>query len=158
MYSLFNYSFQGRARRKEFWMFQLYFWLVLLVLFGIAVGVAEAGMQTFGQIMLGITGLFYVIVMWPSITVAVRRLHDTGRSGLWCFILAIPAIGPLIFLALMCIDGQPYPNDYGDDPKGRNIKLSPQVAPTTIVVNNHNNQGSTVDNSHSVATEQTAEK
>ncbi len=158
MYTLFNYSFQGRARRKEFWMFQLYFWLILIVLGGIAVGVAEAGMQTFGQIMLGITGLFYVIVLWPSITIAVRRLHDTGRSGLWIFILAIPAIGPLIFLALMCIDGQPYPNDYGDDPKGRNFKLAqqqPQAQPT-IVINNQSQVDS--NNTTNVVPDTSAEK
>ncbi len=56
-------------------------------------------------------------VFIPSIAVFVRRLHDTGRSGWWCFIALIPLIGWIILLIYMVEDGNPGQNQYGANPK-----------------------------------------
>ena len=54
----------------------------------------------------------------PSLGVASRRLHDTGRSGKWYLVTFVPYIGGLILMILLAVDGDRGPNQYGPDPKG----------------------------------------
>ena len=104
-----NYvGFHGRASRKEFWMF-----MVINVAF------------TFGLVLVEVTSnmpailstLYSLIVLFPSIAVLVRRLQDTGRSGLWILLSLIPVIGGMILLLFTCEDSQYGENKYGPSPK-----------------------------------------
>ncbi len=53
-------------------------------------------------------GLIYILaVMVPTIAVMVRRLHDTGKSGGWCFICLVPWIGGIILLILLLMPSRP---------------------------------------------------
>jgi uncharacterized membrane protein YhaH (DUF805 family) len=65
-------------------------------------------------------GPFYVLTglgfLLPGISVMVRRLHDSGRSGWWYFIGLVPCVGIIILLVFLIQDGQPHPNDYGEVP------------------------------------------
>jgi len=61
--------------------------------------------------------LYNLAVLIPSLAVAVRRLHDTGKSGWWFFIVAVPWIGVIWCLLLLAIDSQPGENEYGLNPK-----------------------------------------
>ncbi|MDA3914966.1 DUF805 domain-containing protein [Oleiagrimonas sp.] len=70
--------FQGRARRKEYWMFQLINFIILIVL-RIIGGVLE--MHTYGDDMNALMAIYSLAVLLPNIGVQVRRLHDTGRTG-----------------------------------------------------------------------------
>jgi uncharacterized membrane protein YhaH (DUF805 family) len=54
----------------------------------------------------------------PALAVAVRRLHDTGRSGWWVLIGIIPLIGDIVLLVFTVQDSQPGANQYGPNPKG----------------------------------------
>lgn len=121
-------DFSGRARRKEFWMWQLFNVLVNVVLqivSGIFVGIAAAsGSEEFASIC-AVLNILVTLVSWvfslavliPNLSVAVRRLHDTGRSG-WNLLLAlIPCVGPFILLFFYCQDSQPGMNQYGENPK-----------------------------------------
>lgn len=106
--------FSGRSRRKEYWMFVLFniiFFVVAIVLDNI-LGTA---IENVGY------GLFYIVyalgVFIPSIAVAVRRLHDIGKSGWWIFISFIPVIGVIWFIILMATDSQSGENQYGASPK-----------------------------------------
>jgi uncharacterized membrane protein YhaH (DUF805 family) len=49
--------------------------------------------------------------------VAVRRLHDTGRSGWWLLIGLVPLIGAIVLVVFFIIEGDRQPNAYGPDPK-----------------------------------------
>jgi uncharacterized membrane protein YhaH (DUF805 family) len=42
-----------------------------------------------------------VATFLPSLAAAVRRLHDTGRSGWWLLLNFIPFIGFIIVLVLL---------------------------------------------------------
>mgnify|MGYP001397668063 FL=1 len=66
------FVFQGRARRKEYWMFVLISFIISIVLAIIEniLGIASL-----------LTTLYSLAVFLPSLGVSVRRLHDTGRSG-----------------------------------------------------------------------------
>lgn len=103
-----NYvGFQGRAKRKEYWMFVLINGIIstVLVLLGSQI-----------EIFLFLVGLYSLAVLLPSLAVSIRRLHDTGRSGWWLFISLIPLIGSIILLVFMCQDSRENENQYGANP------------------------------------------
>ena len=108
-------TFEGRARRKEYWFFMLFNFLavVALTVVDMAVGTfnehAEIGL--FG-------GLYLLAVLVPSIAVTVRRLHDTNRSGWWFLINFIPVVGSIVIMVLAVLDSQPGGNRFGPNPKG----------------------------------------
>ena len=114
-----NYAnFQGRARRKEYWMFILFNMLIAFVLYIPAiVFMAIQDLQIIGFIFLGLYCLYGFAVFVPCIAVIVRRLHDQGKSGWWYFIGLIPFIGPIWMIVLMCLDGERTDNQYGPSPK-----------------------------------------
>ena len=101
--------FEGRARRKEYWFFVLFNFIISIV-----ISVAEAGIGTGG-----ILGLIYVLgVFLPSVGVGIRRLHDTDRSGWWLLVGLIPLIGFIILIVLLALDSTPGDNRFGPNPKG----------------------------------------
>ena len=98
-------DFQGRASRREYWMFTVISLLIALVL-----GIVDAMM--FGKTpMLGISYTLAILV--PSLAVSVRRLHDTNRSGWWLFISIIPIIGVIVLLVFAPQASQNEGNQYG---------------------------------------------
>lgn len=109
-------DFDGRARRKEYWMFYL---VSVGIIFGVAILTAILGAISESLAYVGVAA--YVIaalgLMVPSIAVVVRRLHDTGRSGWWYFIALVPLVGGLVLLYFLVIEGDSGPNMYGPDPK-----------------------------------------
>jgi uncharacterized membrane protein YhaH (DUF805 family) len=110
--ALGNYAdFSDRARRMEYWSFTLVNFLI---------GFALAMLRFRGSGFIGVIALVYSLAMIiPSLSVTVRRLHDTDRSGWWLLIALIPLIGELVLLVFMFLEGTPGPNRYGPDPKGR---------------------------------------
>lgn len=107
-------DFSGRARRKEYWMFALFnlIFTIVAIIFDNVVGTASPG---FG------TGLFYglyvLAVFIPGLAVAVRRLHDVGKSGWMFLIVLIPLLGAIWLLVLMLTDSQHGTNKWGKNPK-----------------------------------------
>ena len=98
-----NYAnFEGRARRKEYWMFVLFNSIISVIL-----NMIEPTVY-----------LIYVLaILVPSIAVLVRRLHDVRKSGWFMFIALIPIIGSIWLLILACTDGDSGDNEYGSNPK-----------------------------------------
>jgi uncharacterized membrane protein YhaH (DUF805 family) len=104
-----NYvGFQGRARRKEYWMFFLFNLII-----GLVIGFVE-GLLNLSQVL---STLYSLAILLPSLAVGVRRLHDTGRSGLWLLIGLIPLIGLIVLLVFFCEDSKENENQYGPNPK-----------------------------------------
>ena len=112
-----NYAnFNGRARRKEYWMFTLFF-LLFALLAGFVIGILSAVGETVAMIAIILAVVWYLAHLVPSLAVTVRRLHDTGKSG-WFYLLAIiPYIGSLIIFIFTVIEGDKGDNKYGPDPK-----------------------------------------
>jgi uncharacterized membrane protein YhaH (DUF805 family) len=63
-----------------------------------------------------LSGIFSLLMLLPSISVACRRLHDIGKSGWWQLIAIIP-LGIFLLVAFLCRAGQKGPNRYGANPK-----------------------------------------
>lgn len=153
-------QFSGRSRRKEYWMwillqviigFVLSFVDVALGLGGQATGVsssAPGSIAAAGNLRGGVlSNLFSLAVLVPNIAVAVRRMHDTNRSGWYILLPAVPifiavfatagsaATGGMAMMAVAgvaglaalvctvlvfvwyCTAGTPGPNRFGNDPK-----------------------------------------
>ena len=94
--------FSGRARRKEYWMFYLFNIIVSVALGGVA-GFAGA---LVGSDLSALSFIYSGAIFIPTVSVGVRRMHDTNRSGWWLFLVV-----PLFF------NGHPNDNYYGPDPK-----------------------------------------
>jgi uncharacterized membrane protein YhaH (DUF805 family) len=107
-------DFSGRARRREYWFFILIFVVIYIVLTLVDMMVGLTNAAT-GVGILG--GLFALAMLIPAIAVAVRRLHDTNRSGWWLLLGFIPVIGELVLLVFYLLDSQPGDNRFGPNPK-----------------------------------------
>ncbi len=105
-------DFKGRARRTEYWMFVLF-----NIIFNIVTSVLDnvlglASIDGNGPINL----IYTLAILIPSLAVAVRRMHDVGKSG-W-FILI-----PIYNLVLAATNGDAGENKYGPDPKNPNSEI-----------------------------------
>ena len=121
-------TFSGRATRSEFWWFYLFTVLVNLV----ATSQASSFVPTLldGQDMTENESLYFLnnffflylstitslILLLPSLAVAVRRLHDVGRSG-WWILIAFTVIGIIPLLIWYVTDTKDEENVYGPNPK-----------------------------------------
>ena len=103
-------DFSGRARRSEYWFFYLF---NLLIIFGII----TVGVGINSEIFMGLYFLYLIAVIIPNLSVTVRRLHDTGKSGWMILISLIPLIGPIWLFVLLVTDSQPGDNKWGPNPK-----------------------------------------
>lgn len=92
------FTFSGRAGRPEFWWFVLFVFLGNLLTSGLDVlvfgapgpGEAQSGL---------IAGIFSLVVFFPLLAAAFRRLQDTGRPG-WYALLPVAAWLGMVFLLL----------------------------------------------------------
>lgn len=99
-------SFSGRASRAEYWTF-------ILINLVIQIGGLYVLPSRFKFLLI----LFYLLSFLPTIAVAVRRLHDTNKSGAYWFYTLLPIVGPFILLVFTLQEGTVGPNTYGPDPK-----------------------------------------
>jgi len=105
--------FDGRARRKEYWMFFL-FNLIIAFLLGLILGVIGVS----ESISSALCGVYLLAVLIPGLAVCVRRFHDSGRSGWWVLVGLVPVVGGIAVLIFMLLDSEPGSNQYGPNPKG----------------------------------------
>ena len=101
------FTFSGRSRRSEYWYWTLFGYL----LFGVSILLEGL----FG----GEGGIFLIclfVTLIPSLSIGVRRLHDTGKSGWWMLIGLIP-FGGIVLLVFFVQDSEKLPNSHGINPK-----------------------------------------
>lgn len=104
-----NYcNFNGRASRSEFWWFQLFAFIL-----GIVIEIVFCWNQNVMSIASGLVG---IALLLPNLGIAVRRLHDIGKSGWWIFISLIPIVGWILLIVWYCKDSQMETNEYGPVP------------------------------------------
>jgi len=114
LHALRKYAvFKGRARRREYWIFELMNSAIALALFVLAVKLGKAGYPYF----LSLPFLYIVATMIPSLSSLIRRLHDTNRSGWWLLISMLPVVGPLILFGITVTNSDPGENRFGPNPK-----------------------------------------
>lgn len=94
-------DFSGCATRKQYWMYVLFNFLISLVLS--VLGNMDNALSLLCNILyvLVTLGLFL-----PSLAIAVRRLHDTNRSGWWMLLSFLPIIGPIVLLVFFVMPSE----------------------------------------------------
>jgi len=104
-YKLFwkNYAkASGRASRTEYWGAYLF-----NMLFSIAVQIPAYILQSsntaISNALFAIAGIYGFAIFCPAICIAIRRLHDSGKSGFYLFLILIPFAGAIVYLVLMCL-------------------------------------------------------
>jgi uncharacterized membrane protein YhaH (DUF805 family) len=100
--------FQGRANRPEYWWFLLSYVIVYAVAYAVASAIDVVALAFLVPL------AFFI----PLLAAAVRRLHDTGRSGWWYLIGLVPIVGFIILIVFLATVGNPGPNEYGPPPGG----------------------------------------
>ena len=107
-------KFSGRSRRSEYW----YFTLVYLIL-AIILSVLDMATGLYDEsIGIGVlSAIFAIAMILPSLSVSVRRLHDTNRSGWWLLIALVPLLGAIVLLIFMVLDSEAGANRFGPNPK-----------------------------------------
>lgn len=99
-------NFEGRARRKEYWYFVLFYAIINVALSVVDVVI---GMQILSTI-------FALVSLVPSFAVGARRLHDINKSGWWQLIGIIPVIGWIVLIWFFAQKGTDGVNRFGPDP------------------------------------------
>lgn len=139
-------TFKGRARRSEFWWFSVLGWLLSIASYAVVfwkmakldevqaqvsevmfdeeklqalTAQAESYDSTF-FLLIAIIGVISLLLLLPSLGVAVRRLHDVGKSG-WLLIgMIIPVVNIVVGIMLLIYylkDSDRGTNKYGPSPK-----------------------------------------
>ena len=107
-------TFDGRARRKEYWYFILFNAIAQFILTIIDSVTGSFSPETGIGLL---AGIYTLAVLIPGIAVSVRRLHDTERSGWWLLVALIPIIGAIVLFIFMVLDSQADENKFGINPK-----------------------------------------
>ncbi len=102
-------DFKGRSRRKAYWYFFLFNILISWGLLAIIIGV---GLESLSFIQT----IYGLVAFIPSFAVAVRRIHDAGKSG-WFLLI------PIYNIVLLCTDSEPGINKWGPNPKNPQIDM-----------------------------------
>lgn len=106
------FTFSGYASRSEFW------WATLVnVLIGILLiapmgtllsidGGAGTSAESVAVVFAALLMIFHFVILVPGISLYIRRLHDTGRPGLWLLLVLVP-FGRIILIIMACLDSRP---------------------------------------------------
>src|SRR5262245_16949377 len=130
-------EFRGRAARPEFWWFFLLYYILIFVSVVplIAVGSASSANAPFdesagaaGAVFAILVGVAFLALIIPYLAVGTRRLHDTGKSGLWWLIMLVP-FGSIVLIVFWANVGDSGWNQYGPTP---GVQATPSAPPGSL--------------------------
>lgn len=107
----FNYN--GRTTRSGYWYVVLMH-LIIGFIVGFIGGFISAFNESVGNMIIGLTYVYSIIGIIPSIALIIRRLHDINKSGWWYFICLVPLVGTIILLVFFCTASVDENNNYGE--------------------------------------------
>lgn len=99
---------EGRTRRRDYWHF-----ILAHTVISVALVLTGDHFLTTNYPYL----VYSTLMLVPAISIAVRRLHDTGRSGWWMLIGLIPIVGSIVLFVFFIMCGETETNRWGTNPK-----------------------------------------
>ena len=117
------FVYQGRASRSEYWWFYLFYVVTFAVLITVCIIIASitndqnvsGGTNPIAGGLFILAFLYLFALMIVDLSLAVRRLHDSGKSGLFMLLVFVP-FGGFVLLVFFCMSGTSGANQYGEDP------------------------------------------
>ena len=106
-------DYKSRSRKSDYFCWFIYVILSSFII-GIIDGILAELLPVLGEI---IFLIFVIYISVISLPLGVRRLHDTGKDGLFIFIGLIPIIGGIVLLVFFCKDSAKEINKWGESPK-----------------------------------------
>jgi uncharacterized membrane protein YhaH (DUF805 family) len=108
-----NYvNFEGRATQSAYWFAVLFNFIVSMVVSSIQSGAHMS--DSFGSGAL--SNLLSLAFLLPGLSVAIRRMHDTGRSGTYLLWALLPIVGWILVIVAAAAKSQDADNKYGPRP------------------------------------------
>lgn len=107
-------SFQGRAKRKEYWLVTLGITLLMFPVMIVQV-IAEENPE-FALLGVCLYVVCWIPVAYVSVALSVRRLHDLGRNGWLVLLNFLPILNVVLCIYLGFFKGQEQDNPYGPNP------------------------------------------
>lgn len=112
-------TWRGRATRSEYWWWMLFVYLVQIP-FSIIYSLSIQNIMFTGEfdVSMFFNWAYYLLVVvglvlfLPSLSMLIRRLHDTDRSGGWYWILLVPFVGSIVLLVFTLLPSTPGPNRF----------------------------------------------
>jgi uncharacterized membrane protein YhaH (DUF805 family) len=103
-------NFSTRATRTEYW-----YWIVPVVIINVVLGVVDERLNPGVQMgaLSWVTMIVFLASIFPTLSVSIRRLHDTDRSG-WWFLLWFTLVGGVVVIYWACQQGTAGPNSFGE--------------------------------------------
>lgn len=126
-----NYvDFKGRATRKEYWLTALWLFIFSVALELMAIPFTINSIDIFDLYdiydvfdlfsglsslswYLYIVAIYNIVIFLPSLSLLVRRIHDTGKDGLWILMLLVPIANIVFFCIWVFSASDPKPNKWG---------------------------------------------
>ena len=104
-------NFEGRSSRPAYWYFALVHLIISFMCLFLDVAVFRSADDV------PVLSILYALATFiPGLSLSVRRLHDTGRSGWWLLVEVVPVVGQLVLLLFLVSASQPGDNRYGPTP------------------------------------------
>ena len=94
-----SFDYKGRATRAEFWWFYLMNSLASVVL---ALVFFVASFNSTSGLVYPFISIYFFGQIFPSLSICIRRLRDTGKEWTWIFINLVPFVGGFWFIYLVC--------------------------------------------------------
>jgi uncharacterized membrane protein YhaH (DUF805 family) len=104
------FDFNGRSTRTEFWKYYS-FYIILMFLAGVLDSVFDP-IEVFSYDLPLFKSIVFCLNIVPLVSCAVRRLHDTGRSGWRIWILLVLVVGEIVLLYWLAQPSSPEANRY----------------------------------------------
>jgi len=104
----------GRASRSEYWWFVFDYWIIVLGFLAVDAALAHLlPTGSLGHTLISLSlwaqRLFFLLVLWITLSLAIRRLHDAGYSGAFLFFVFIP----IVLFVFLCLPSSRVENEYG---------------------------------------------
>lgn len=108
------FSYKGRIRRLEYALSYVIYYILFNAWLYVVLEMGKSGLMVDNKLILVLMCIIAGFLFRFILAQGAKRCHDRDNNGWWQFI-------PFYFLWMLFGDGDEYENDYGKDPKGRDI-------------------------------------
>ncbi len=115
------FSHEGRYNRAKYWGYSILLGFIVAPILWVILYLIM-NFPDFANILWWLYGLFYIIFVYISFMILVKRLHDLDKNGWMSLLALIPFVNIYIFIICGFFKGTTWNNQYGADPLAETTK------------------------------------